>query len=84
MSCPKGCVYPHLRCLNCGEVAEWSSETPTEPGWYWLRNKVDTVAVEVVRSELEAYDLCLVYPGNGAWNPLKFHKGLWLRIEVPE
>jgi len=58
----------------------WTSEKPTEPGWYWLRTAESLACVEFKRSQNGTW---FVYRGHRI-TPLDEIDGQWEEISPPK
>jgi len=59
---------------------KWTSELPTQEGWYWYRDEDELVCLRLCLAEA---GLCVLY--DGAFQPLDIFIGEWYGpIEPPE
>ncbi len=67
----------------------WSSEPPTEPGWYWWQKDGTKRAVQVLAHQPDSdgpaeLGFRLSWGGSSSWFRAKTAGGQWLPLEVPE
>lgn len=77
-----------MSCDNCGNpyatmTHEWTTEPPTEPGWYWVMRGHNQPTVSLVRTLDGKLTVRLFGDGCDSWlhTPQFTH---WMRVDTPE